>query len=188
MANAPLPVSLVSFTAQPRPNNTVLLQWSISLETNNKGFSIERSKDLKTFETVGHLTELSPASNALKSYTLTDMTPYSGTSYYRLSQIDLSGQVTRFRAISVVLKEEGYGISPNPVASGGRFVLRLDEPQTAALNLYDAQGKVIPFQKVGVESGNLVLRVGSGLSAGVLSAHGAGARSEPPAPAGGGVS
>jgi sugar lactone lactonase YvrE len=167
IANAPLPVSLVSFTAQPLPNQTVALNWITSLETNNKGFQIERSKDLHTFETVGEVTEMAPASQTRKMYSLTDLTPYVGTSYYRLSQTDLNGQVTRFPAVSVAFKEGGYGVSPNPVVSGQPFVLRLDEPQTAGLSLYDTQGKVIPFQKVGVVSGNLLLRMGSGVAAGV---------------------
>lgn len=167
VANAPLPVSLVSFTAQTQPNNTVNLRWITSLETNNKSFTIERSKDLTAFETVGEITELAPGSQALKTYTLTDQTPFAGTSYYRLSQTDLNGQVTRFPTVSVVLKEESYGIYPNPVAGGSRFVLRLDEPQTAGLSLHDAQGKLVPLQKVGVQSGNLLLQTSGSLPAGV---------------------
>jgi hypothetical protein len=164
---SPLPVNLVSFTAQPQPDNTVQLKWTTSWETNNKGFLIERSKDLITFETVGQVSELAPNSEALKNYTLTDQTPYSGTSYYRLSQTDLSGQLTRFPVVSVVLKAEGYGVFPNPVLNGSSLSLRLDEPQTATVSLLNTQGKTLPLQRVGIQSGNLLLKTSGVLPAGI---------------------
>ena len=49
----PMPVALVSFTAHAQANHTVELAWTTSLETDNKSFRVERSKDLKRFETVG---------------------------------------------------------------------------------------------------------------------------------------
>jgi hypothetical protein len=164
---APLPVNLVSFTAQPQADQTVRLNWTTSLETNNKGFLIERSKDLLSFETVGQVNELTSNSEARKDYTLTDQTPYPGTSYYRLSQTDLSGQVNRFPVVSVVLKAEGYGVFPNPVVSGTSFSLSLDEPQTAILSLIDAQGKTLPIQKTGVQSGNLLLKTSGVMPTGI---------------------
>jgi hypothetical protein len=163
----PLPVSLVSFTAQPQPDHTVRLNWTTALETNNKGFLIDRSKDLISFETVGQASELAPTSEALKHYTLTDLTPYAGTSYYRLTQTDLSGKATVYPAVSVVLKAEGYGVFPNPVASQAGFSLRLDEPNTATVSLVNAQGKVLPFQKTGIQSGNLLLKPSGVLPTGV---------------------
>lgn len=167
IANGPLPVSLVSFSAEPQPNQTVRIGWVTSLETNNKSFLIERSKDLVRFETVGLLSELTPVSNALKTYHLVDQTPYSGTSYYRLTQRDLSGKATVYPAVSVVLREGAYGVFPNPVVSEGRFSLRLDEPETATVSLYGVDGRSHPLEKAGVQSGNLLLKPTAKLSAGL---------------------
>lgn len=163
----PLPVTLVSFTAKAQKNQTVDLAWTTSLETNNKGFLIERSKDLKQFEKVGEVSEIAANSNALKNYQLNDAKAYSGTSYYRLTQTDLSGKSTVFPAISVVLRDETYGVFPNPVLSDGRFTLRLDEPETALLNLHSLDGRLLPLQKTGIQSGNLLLKTTSKLSSGV---------------------
>lgn len=66
----PLPVTLVSFTAKALTNQSVDLTWSTSLETNNKSFLIERSKDLKNFEKVGEISEITANSNAIKNYHL----------------------------------------------------------------------------------------------------------------------
>ncbi|GAB3034159.1 T9SS type A sorting domain-containing protein [Spirosoma pulveris] len=163
----PLPVALVSFTAQAQPDKRVALAWTTAWETNNKGYRIERSKDLITFETVGELTEVAPNSTGLTKYGLTDSTPFLGTSYYRLTQTDLSGKATVFPAVSVVIRDEAYGVFPNPVASEGGFVLRLDEPQTAVLGFYSPQGRALPLQKTGVQSGNLLLKTSGPLPAGI---------------------
>lgn len=163
----PLPVALVSFTAKAQENRTVSVDWTTSLETNNKGFLVERSKDLKLFERVGEVSELSAMSNAVKNYHMIDQTPYSGTSYYRLTQTDLSGKVTVFPVASVVLREEAYGVYPNPVVSDGQFMLRLDEPETATVGFFGADGRPMSFQKTGVQSGNLLLKATGKLSAGV---------------------
>jgi hypothetical protein len=163
----PLPVALVSFTAKAQENRTVNLDWTTSLETNNKSFLIERSKDLKAFEKVGEVSELAPMSNALKNYHLVDLTPFSGTSYYRLTQTDLSGKATAYPAVSVVLRDEAYGVFPNPVVSDGQFSLRLDEPETATVGFYGSDGRSMPLQKAGIQSGNLLLKTTGKLSAGV---------------------
>jgi hypothetical protein len=157
-----LPVGLVSFTAKAQENRTVALAWTTSLETNNKGFLIERSKDLKGFETVGEVTELGANSNSLKN-----LTPYPGTSYYRLTQRDLDGKSTVFPVVSVVLREGSYGVFPNPVLNDQPFRLSLDEPETAQISFYGADGRVLPVQKLGVESGNLLLKVTGKLATGV---------------------
>jgi hypothetical protein len=164
---APLPVTLVSFTAKAQANHTVDLVLSTSLESNNKGFLIERSKDLRLFDKVGEVSEVAVNSNTLKTYHLVDQTPYSGTSYYRLTQVDINGKTTVYRPISVILRDDAYGIFPNPVVSGERFVLRLDEPETATLGFYSADGRLLFLQKTGIQSGNLQLKSTGNLSSGV---------------------
>lgn len=162
-----LPVTLVSFTAVAQDDRTVNVAWTTSLEINNKGFLIERSKDLKIFEKVSEVNELAPMSNALKNYSLIDYTPYLGTSYYRLSQTDLDGKITIHRAVSVILRDEAYGVYPNPVISNQRIRLRLDDPETATVNFYNITGRSIPLQQTGIESGNLTFKALGNLSTGV---------------------
>lgn len=165
---APLPVTLVSFAATASPaTHTVDISWTTSLETNNKGFVVERSKDLKVFYKVGEVSELAATSNALKNYTLTDLAPFAGTSYYRLTQTDLSGKATTYPAVSVVLRDELYGVFPNPVRSDSQFSLRLDEPETASVRFFGIDARSLPIQKMSIQSGNLLLKTVGKLSAGV---------------------
>ena len=164
---APLPVSLVSFTAQPLTNRTVDIAWTTSLETSNKGFVVERSKDLQSFDKVGEVSEIAANSQALKTYNLIDQTPYAGTSYYRLKQTDLSGKTTIYPAISVILRDDAYGVFPNPALGDGQFTLRLDEPETAKIGFFSLDGRPLPLQKTGVLSGNLQLKTAGKLSMGI---------------------
>lgn len=162
-----MPVGLLSFTAKALEDRTVQLDWVTSLETNNKGFLIERSKDLKNFEKAGEIGEVAANSSAKKYYTLIDQNPFAGTSYYRLTQIDLSGKTTTFPAVSVVVREGAYGVFPNPVVKGQQFMLSLDEPETAVVKMFASDGRTLPLQKAGVQSGSLLLRTTANLSAGL---------------------
>ncbi len=165
---APLPVTLVSFTAtKSQTVQMVDIAWTTSLETNNRGFIVERSKDLTNFDLVGEVNEIAANSSALKNYTLTDRKPFAGTSYYRLKQTDLSGRTTIYPAVSVVLRDNAYGVFPNPVASDGQFALRLDEPETAIVRFYGTDAKLLPLQKTKAQAGSLLLNTTSKLSTGV---------------------
>ncbi len=163
---AALPVSLVSFTAKAQADQSVLLEWSTSWERSNNGYTLERSKDLITFDWVGQVRDVAGTSNSLNTYRLVDATPYSGTSYYRLSQVDLDGTRKVFPAISVVLRSDAYGIFPNPVKDG-QFTLNLDEPLTAIVNLYSADGRPVGLQKGATTASSLHLKATQPLTAGV---------------------
>lgn len=164
---APLPVRLVSFSAKAQPDHTVDINWATSLEVDNKGFIIERSKNMIQFEKAGEGRETAANSNSLKKYSLTDRTPYMGTSYYRLTQIDLNGKLTVYPAVSVIVRDEIYSIFPNPVAAGGQFTLRLDEPESALIRFYSLEGRSLPLQKIGTQNGNLLLKTSGKVAPGV---------------------
>lgn len=142
---APQPVSLVSFTAQAQADRTVLLSWKTSWEKANKGYLIERSKDLRHFEQVGEVTDVAGTSNSLNHYQFVDKNPYRGTSYYRLVQLDLDGSRHTYKAEPVVI-EGRYGVYPNPVV-GHSFTLELDEPASAVLHLYEVSGREVSVSK-----------------------------------------
>ncbi len=144
--NCGLPVSLTSFTAKAIDNRAVQLDWTTATERNNDYFLLERSKDLLVFEAVANVKAREGIAAQGNVYSYTDEQPYNGTSYYRLRQVDFDGTTTTFKAVSVILRADAYGVFPNPV-SEGRFTLRLDEPKTAIVTLYGVDGQVIALQK-----------------------------------------
>ncbi len=163
--NAPQPVSLMSFTAQAQTDRTVLLNWKTSWESTNKGYVIERSKDLKNFEAVGEVTDVAGTSNSINSYKFVDKSPYRGQSYYRLVQLDLDGSRHTYKAEPVVI-DGRYGVYPNPVV-GSAFTLELDEPATAVLHLYDVSGREVSVSKSDVTELSTKVSPSAQLSTGV---------------------
>ncbi|MBD2754852.1 T9SS type A sorting domain-containing protein [Spirosoma validum] len=161
-----MPVALISFTAQAQEDRTVLLNWKTSWEHGNKGYVVERSKDLKVFEPVGEITDVASNSNTLTQYQLTDTAPYRGTSYYRLTQTDLDGRIHTYPVVSVVIRNEAYGIYPNPVRDN-RFMLALDEPQSALVQMHTVSGQQVPLQAKIADDTHLELRSERSLPIGV---------------------
>jgi len=139
---SPLPVTLVSFTVQPRPGQA-LLQWATASERTNDKFVIERSADGRSFAAVqtvaGHGTTA-----VAQAYTYLDAQPLPGLSYYRLRQVDLDGA----SAYSPVLSSrqaaaETALLSPNPTAGPLTLDLRAQPTSTCEVRVLNTLGQVL---------------------------------------------
>jgi len=161
-----MPVNLISFEVKVNPKGTVDVSWRTSEETNNAYFEVEKSKDAQSVLTVARLMADS-TSDGMRSYRLTDETPFKGTSYYRLKQVDIDGRTTLYNWHVAVI-ERHYTIFPNP-ASDGRFTLVHDEPETARIELFSAKGERIHLQRVKSGDASSDLRFQHSASVGVLS-------------------
>jgi hypothetical protein len=95
-----LPIELLHFTAESTQRG-VQLRWATAAEINNDFFTIERTRDGKNYEKI---TTLPGAGNSKVqlNYDFTDTRPYSGTSYYRLTQTDFDGTSESFPLVTVV--------------------------------------------------------------------------------------
>ena len=115
----PLPIEIVSFTANLYENNSkVVLNWTTAIQTNNSYFSIEKTKDNVNFDLVGVI-EGAGISDQLLQYSLIDDKPYSGISYYRLKQTDFNGHSQSFNLVQVnnvenSINSNSFSIYPNP--------------------------------------------------------------------------
>ncbi len=111
-----LPVELIDFQATAM-HNTVRLDWETATETNNAYFSLQRSTDGITFETIGQVEGQGTTSQG-QAYSWHDDAPLAGLSYYRLLQTDMDGSTETYPARAVQLNpdEKGIGMYPNPVS------------------------------------------------------------------------
>jgi hypothetical protein len=143
---SPLPITLLSFEAQPVLEN-VIITWTTLSETNNDYFTVERSKDGLNFEA---LLEVDGAgnSNDILNYKVTDFSPYKGISYYRLKQTDYDGKYA-YSNIKVVefnkpIQSQEWIMFPNPSNLNGVYVKRLNAEETQLkITLIELSGKVI---------------------------------------------
>lgn len=87
---ATLPIELLSFTGECK-GTKVLLNWVTASELNNNYYTIERSADGNSFESIGIVTGGGTSSTTLHySYSDEELLPTGG--YYRLKQTDYNGE------------------------------------------------------------------------------------------------
>ncbi len=152
-SNNPLPIELLSFTAKAL-NETVRVEWSTASEINNDYFTVERSIDGKQFEVVGYL-DGSGTTTTVNSYSLTDLHPHKGVSYYRLKQTDFDGTYEYFDMVAVQTDESRADspqvtLFPNPVKNGVLNLLLDDFPNEESLDILisDLYGRVISLHQI----------------------------------------
>ncbi len=115
--NSTLPVKLTDFKAATE-NNSILLSWATAAEINSDAFEVERSIDSKIWNTIGKV-NASGNSGIEQKYSYTDVSPFSGTNYYRLKMIDKDAafEYSSIRNASITSLGWIISTSPNPVSS-----------------------------------------------------------------------
>lgn len=156
-----LPIELLFFEAYRLNKNNVQLDWATESETNNEGFEIERMLDSETeFSKIDWVDGFGTTTNVI-NYSLNDVNPHQGISYYRLKQLDFDGSFS----YSPVRAVEGYKMDggsllvyPVPV----RDVLKVDfskwtEDETdVVLKVIDVYGRTLITKKVLVQQNSIV--------------------------------
>ncbi|HTL82596.1 MAG TPA: FG-GAP-like repeat-containing protein [Bacteroidia bacterium] len=138
-----LPIELLNFDAVAN-NDHVDLNWSTATETDNHFFTIEKTRDGNSYETVDVVQGAGNSTTQL-NYSATDPNPYPGTSYYRLKQTDFNGHFTysELRPVTFMSDASVFSVYPNP--SNGTFNLNCPgtEDDLLQLNIFDVAGQLI---------------------------------------------
>ncbi|MCH8330173.1 MAG: hypothetical protein IH946_02155, partial [Bacteroidetes bacterium] len=116
-----LPIELVSFNATT-DGNDVLISWVTATEINNDGFVVERSSNGIDFNKLEIIAAQGSEFNGAE-YQYKDEDPLSGTSFYRLKQLDNDGSEEIFEMVSVKIESAlllELNVYPNP--SNGRNI------------------------------------------------------------------
>jgi hypothetical protein len=159
--SSPLPVELVSFSANCADNNTVSVNWTTASEHNSDYYTIKKSRDgiawntLNTIPAAGNSTQLI-------HYSVADASDISGTVYYRLTQVDVDGATKMYDVVSTNCsseKELALIAYPNP--SNGQFTVKIENALGGkyALAITDMQGKAIEEQSLDLETGTTVVKL-----------------------------
>jgi len=109
-----LPIEMVNPLQIRLKNQMAILTWRTDTETNNSGFEIQRSKDGIDWQRIGWQAGQGTI-NISHSYTHIDKNPLTGTSYYRLKQVDFDGQFSYSNVVSLRYTRPQINIFPNPV-------------------------------------------------------------------------
>jgi hypothetical protein len=152
-----MPIELYSFTAKV-VSDKVELYWSTASETNNDYFEIERTTDGKEWIKVSKV-DGSGTTNQLIEYSAIDNNPVSGSSLYRLKQVDYDGKYSYSDPVYVNINQEEitYTIYPNPVNSNNTEVNILEAKKgTTEVTVYDEKGQIV-YTKTYCKDYNCVL-------------------------------
>lgn len=158
IAQIPLPVLALEFTAKRITAEQVQLDWKTVQEIANKGFTVERMKQNET--AYGSLYfEPSKAAGGNSSvplaYQYVDNNPYAQKTYYRIRQEDLDGKIT-YSTVQLVQGAKGkilkFTAYPNPAVKEFSVLVEKapekEERQTDRLLLFDINGRLVQQQSL----------------------------------------
>ena len=137
-----LPVKWIAFSGKTQNNGAVDLKWTVEDGTSSDYYIIERSKNGQVYFSAGQVASASAGRN---TYSFTDINPGSGNSFYRIKQVEKTGQ---YEFSNIVLIKEGksndplFTVFPNP-ASDYIIVNAVRNAQISKLQVYDANGRML---------------------------------------------
>ena len=141
ISQTPLPVDLLSFTAQAKECK-VQLTWQTANERNAAYFAIERSGDGNQWNELAS----TKATGAVSGYDWSDLSPLEGKNYYRLRIVDVNSTYRYSSTVSATVQCHlpQITVHPNPSTSlfqvsglGGECIL----------DVYNAEGQLVYHTK-----------------------------------------
>ena len=166
-SNTNLPITLIDFTATV-VDNQVQLNWSTPAETNNNFFTVQRSNNMVTWESI---IQVSAAGNSktVTNYSELDQNPFSGKSFYRLMQTGLDGSqsYSPIRSVKWENALSAISIYPNPATDFVR--IGFSGAGQFEVTLLNSSGQMM-IHPVQSKDNNLVLNV-SNMGPGVYFIH-----------------
>jgi len=138
-----LPVTLISFKAYSL-SDRIRLEWFTASEKDNEEYMVEKTTDLATYELVSTI-KSAKNNYTTHAYVTYDFSPSLGKVYYRLSQKDADGKISRIGMAMVELTEEKniiLRISPVPFSDNLNLILNPSTTE-ARIQLVNAIGELV---------------------------------------------
>lgn len=161
----PLPVELVQFVATCDQDKTNVT-WSTASEQNAAYFEVEESVDGINWRVVSKVDAIGN-SVQLNSYE-TELVYQSGTTYYRLNQVDIDGKSTLSGVIVAACGDAAIQVYPNPT---NEWIFIQHAPENVEISLLAMDGRKVKQEIVqqaqsgislqGIEQGTYHLQVRS---------------------------
>jgi hypothetical protein len=163
--NPPLPIELISFSANPDEQH-IVLEWITASERNNDYFVIERSTDALIFNEIGRINSIGN-STTLLSYRHEDHDVLQGVRYYyRIKQVDFDGTYANSEIVSAILsirKDIIVGpFIPNPATLTTLLNVVTSNPQKVIFKLFALNGERLISEKYDLQQGNNEINIDMG--------------------------
>ena len=157
-----LPVEWLSFTAKRKDDTRIQLKWETATETNNDYFVIQRSVDGELFENIGQV-DGAGTSSEVSAYEFYDSNYPSSRLFYRIKQIDLSGQVQFSSIASVLIGDDApkvaFFLYPSPAVDMVNAELLGETIDVYRLVIVDQMGRSVYDAEMDQENARLQIPV-----------------------------
>lgn len=167
-AQSTLPVNLGSYDVMAI-NKKVLVNWTTNQESNAAYFIIERAGADLQFKAIGEVKAAGNSTTA-RSYSFEDPQPLKGTSYYRLSLVNMDKQQEIYDIRKLVNRSFGnsFVLSPIPANNNIQLNFDLDVAQRLQFVIRDINGRTLRSWSANFSSGYASFGINiSNLSAGI---------------------
>ncbi|MFN0255224.1 family 10 glycosylhydrolase [Pedobacter ureilyticus] len=157
-----LPVKLINFAAK-KDNNRVKVEWSTASEINSDYFLIEKAGADGVFRYLDKQNSSPENTAEIKNYVAIDNYPFNGTNYYRLTQFDKNGEVSKpaFTAVDfnelILVNAKAF---PNPTQKEINFSLENFEGKSIKTRLINLYGQIVHEEEFNTQNGTNQYQLG----------------------------
>jgi hypothetical protein len=149
----PLPVKLLSFSANKQTGNDVLLEWNIAAESNIDRYEIEVARtsveyQSNHFERIGSVKSRGNSASS-QDYNFTDVeNNKTDVRYYRLKIVSDDGNSHYSEIRPIVFDDDiPWQVYPNPSPGTFYFIFRENSGETINIKVYNMKGQIIHHVK-----------------------------------------
>lgn len=141
--DAPLPIALSFFSAEPMDSKSVDLSWSTRSEENNEYFSIEHSINGREFVEIDQI-EGAINSSVERFYTYIHKDAAEGTNYYRLKQVNIDGtfSYSPIEAVRLAIKMD-VDIFPTLAENQVTLAVSVELDSDVQIEVYNILGRLV---------------------------------------------
>jgi hypothetical protein len=145
LPSAVLPIRLKEFTAFEK-DGAVEINWTTLSEIGVDYFEVERSHNGYQFQTIATVAPKGSESTT-SHYSLKDLRPIIGNNYYRLVEIDESGNRNYFELVKVIINSETtqyqYLLYPNPIGKDNLIYYSGNKAGKVEVYIMDMKGSIV---------------------------------------------
>ncbi|SOD12804.1 T9SS type A sorting domain-containing protein [Pedobacter xixiisoli] len=145
------PVKLLSFTGKEAANG-VRLSWSTASEQNNSHYEIYRSTDVQNFTKIGTV-KGNGTTNEVLNYSFTDLSPLSGTVYYKLRQVDFDSRFEDYGPIPVKSSLQKNDLKVQVKDNSLQVSVFASTNSTSEIKVYNISGNALAKVSANLTSG-----------------------------------
>jgi hypothetical protein len=154
-ASSSLPVTWLDVQAVALDNRAIRLSWRTATESNNAGFTIERSTDGSNFVSISKVPGAG-SSAAITDYAVNDIHISAGVQYYyRIRQADQDGRFSYSKIVKASLRKSNLQaqVLPNPAVHTLNLLINSSKQQKVELDLLDVSGKMLKKLATNIRAG-----------------------------------